>query len=78
MLRFLPKLHWLPKNPSRTQCCTSIPVLLEFDLSLFRLSKSSGGASGGEPSFAEAMAEEYRKYQEEDGITDDELEEFGE
>ena len=34
--------------------------------------------SGDEPSFAEAMAEEYKKYQEEHGITDDELEEFGE
>ena len=43
-----------------------------------RLSKSSGGGSGESPSFAEAMAEEYRKYQEEHGITDDELEEFGE
>lgn len=43
-----------------------------------RLSKSGGGVSGDEPSFAEAMAEEYKKYQEEHGITDDELEEFGE
>ena len=54
-----------------------------FDLILIcgnfcRLSKSGGGVSGDEPSFAEAMAEEYRKYQEEHGITDDELEEFGE
>ena len=45
----------------------------------FRLSKSGGGSSdGGDPSFAEAMAAEYRKYQEEHGIADDELEEFGE
>ena len=43
-----------------------------------RLSKSGGGVSGDEPSFAEAMAEEYKKYQEEHGLTDDELEEFGE
>ena len=51
--------------------------LIEF---VFRLSKSGGGSSGGgdEPSFAEAMAAEYRKYQQEHGITDDELEEFGE
>ena len=47
--------------------------------SLFRLSKGGGGSSGGdEPTFAEAMAAEYRKYQQEHGITDDELEEFGE
>ena len=53
-----------------------IVTFIEF---FFRLSKSGGGSSGGdEPSFAEAMAEEYRKYQEEHGITDDELEEFGE
>ena len=48
--------------------------LMEIWPHFFRLSKSQGG----DPSFAESMAAEYRKYQEEHGITDDELEENGE
>ena len=61
---------------SFSDCRKADVTFIEF---FFRLSKSGGGSSGvDEPSFAEAMAAEYRKYQEEHGITDDELEEFGE